>query len=57
MNDTIISVAGIHLSQETIQLEDSTDTATIIKVKDEHGGLVSITITFGKITNIDTWTK
>ena len=52
MNSTIIDIPGVYISVNPIYLEDSTDKAHVISIKDEHGKEVKIEITFGKITNV-----
>lgn len=54
MNNTVINIQGIHVNQEVINLEDSTDTANVLSIKDEHGQEVRITVCFGKITDVTT---
>lgn len=49
MNGTIIDIPGISVSVNPISLEDSTDKAHVITIKDEYGKQVQITIAFGKI--------
>lgn len=49
MNGTVIDIPGIHVSHEIINMEDSTDTAHVIVIKDDYGKEVRIVINFGKI--------
>lgn len=55
MNDTSINIPGIIVTHEIINMQDSTDTANIIVIKDEYGQEIRINTCFGKIT--DVWTK
>ena len=52
MNGTIIDIPGIHVSINTIYLEDSSDKAQTIIIKDEHNQEVTINIMFGKIVSV-----
>lgn len=56
MNNTVINIDGIHVSQNIIRSEHSTDTASLLVIKDEHGNEVYIQIAFNKITGV-TWKK
>lgn len=55
MNDTSIHIAGITILHEIVQMQDSTDTANVIVIKDEHNNEVRVHTCFGKIT--DAWIK
>lgn len=52
MNGTVIDIPGISVSVNPISLEDSSDKAYVINVKDSYGKIVTLEISFGKITNI-----
>lgn len=54
MNNTVIDIPGINVIHEIISMQDSTDQAHVILIKDEYNTEVRITICFGKITE---WTK
>ncbi len=56
MNNTVINLDGIHVSQSIIRSEHSTDTAQLLVIKDEHGNEVFIQIAFNKITEV-IWKK
>ena len=56
MNNTVIDIQGIKVLDSVINLQDSTDKAHVLTIKDEHGSEVKVEITFGKITN-STWKK
>lgn len=51
MNDTVLNIPGIKIIHELVNLEDSTDQANIIVIKDGHNNEVRITTCFGKITS------
>lgn len=55
MNDTNISISGIKVLHEIVDLQDSTDTANVIVIKDDYNNEVRVTTCFGKIT--DVWKK
>lgn len=50
MNGTIIDIPGISVRINPISLEDSTDKAHVITIKDQNGKEIEIQIVFGKIT-------
>lgn len=52
MNGTVIDIEGISVDVNHISLEDSTDKAYMITIKDEHGRQIKIDIAFGEIINI-----
>ena len=56
MNGTIIEIDGIIVDVATIDLQDSTDKAHTITIRDNEQG-VKIEVAFGKITNIAQWKK
>ena len=51
MNGTIIDIPGIHVNISTYDMEDSSDKAQVITIKDEKQK-IDIEICFGKITGI-----
>lgn len=55
MNNTVINIQGLTVIEERINMEDSTDYASVLVIKDEYGQEVRITVCFGKIT--DVWKK
>ena len=56
MNGTIIDIPGITVSVHPISLEDSSDKAHIIIIKDEHNKEIKIEIIFDKIHKLE-WKK
>ena len=52
LGNAVINITGITVLNTVINMEDSTDTAHLLIIKDEHGGEINIEITFGKITNV-----
>ena len=52
MNGTIIDIPGISVSVNPISLEDSSDKAYVINIKDSYGRIVTLEVIYGKITNI-----
>lgn len=52
MNDTIVSIPGIRVSQGHIDLQDSTDRCTTLTLKDVDGKVVRIVVQFGKIIDV-----
>ena len=50
MNGTVIDITGITVDVQTIDLEDSTDKAYLLTIKDEFKQ-VTLTISYGRITD------
>jgi len=46
------NIPGITCTVTAIDMEDSTDQAHVIGVKDENGRTVTINVAFGKITEV-----
>lgn len=57
MNGTVIDIPGIVVSLSPITQEHSTDVAHVIEIKDEKGNYVSVSVSFGKITLIESKVK
>ena len=51
MNGTLIDVPGINVNISTYGLQDSTDKASVITIKDENHQII-IEVCFGKISRI-----
>lgn len=56
MNGTIIDIPGISVSVNPIALQDSTDKAHTVTIKDQQGNSITIDIAFGKIIQTQ-WKK
>lgn len=52
MNGTVIDINGISVQVIPITMEDSTDMAYLISIKDNKKELL-ISVSYGQITNID----
>ena len=52
MNDTTINISGITIVHHIIDMEDSTDTANVLIIKDERGAEVRVEILFGNINKV-----
>ena len=52
MNGTVIDIQGISVSVQSVSLEDSSDKAQTIIIRDEFKNEVSISIMFGKIISV-----
>ena len=52
MNGTIIDISGITVNVNTIDLEDSTDKASVLTIRDEAGEQITLNISYGKITEV-----
>lgn len=52
MNGTVIDIPGISVSIVQHELQDSTDKQYQVTMKDQHGNEVTVTIGFGKITEV-----
>ena len=50
MSEKVIDIAGITIDVQTIDLEDSTDKACILTIKDEFKQVI-LTISYGRITD------
>ena len=49
MNNSVINIPGIHANTQPIDMQDSTDMAYLLTIKDEYGNEVSIYIINDKI--------
>jgi hypothetical protein len=52
MNGTIIDIQGISVSVNPYELQDSTDKAHTITIKDNNNKVVTIEVSYGTITEI-----
>ena len=52
MNGTIIDISGITVNVNTIDLEDSTDKASVLTIRDEAGEQITLNISYVKITEV-----